>query len=280
MNTCYVMGGLGNQLFQIFAIMGYSIKNKMPAVFQYQKTHNDPRPVYWENILLAFKKYTIATPLYGAILYKEPRFEYDELPEISNEIRRNGLMIHGYFQSYKYFENEFENIMDIMQYNKFKIRVRQKVPYLDFDDSISMHFRLGDYKNLPNHHPIMPLEYYEKSLQVIIDKKNKKDCKVYYFCENEDISTVNNKIKLLKDKFPELVFEKIDSNLADWEQMVIMSCCENHIIANSSFSWWGAYFNNKKHKIVCYPTIWFGPAMSNHKIHDLFPPSWTKIQLN
>ena len=57
-----------------------------------------------------------------------------------------------------------------------------------------------------------------------------------------------------------------------------MSCCNHNIIANSSFSWWGAYLNDNKKKIVCYPSIWFGELI-NHDTRDLFPENWNKINL-
>ena len=56
-----------------------------------------------------------------------------------------------------------------------------------------------------------------------------------------------------------------------------MSCCENNIIANSSFSWWGAYLNRNDKQIVCYPDIWFGKKMNNNT-KDLCPPEWNKIK--
>jgi hypothetical protein len=57
-----------------------------------------------------------------------------------------------------------------------------------------------------------------------------------------------------------------------------MSCCDHNIIANSSYSWWAAYFNNNSNKIVCYPDKWFGPQLSNHDTKDLCPTTWNKIK--
>jgi glycosyl transferase family 25 len=71
-------------------------------------------------------------------------------------------------------------------------------------------------------------------------------------------------------------FVKVDSILKDWEQLLLMSLSEHNIIANSSFSWWGAYLNNNKNAIVCYPDIWFGPAMKDTNVKDLFPNNWIK----
>ena len=77
--------------------------------------------------------------------------------------------------------------------------------------------------------------------------------------------------------FPDLKFEKIDDSIEDWEQVIIMSLCEHNIIANSSFSWWGAYFNKNINKIVCYPDKWFGPKGPHNQTKDLCPDSWNKI---
>ena len=101
---------------------------------------------------------------------------------------------------------------------------------------------------------------------------------VLYFCENDDIDDVMVTINKLKNKFSSFNFMRADNNLKDWQQLILMSLCHHNIIANSSFSWWAAYLNNWNDKIVCYPSIWFGTALTHNTI-DLCPLEWTKINL-
>jgi hypothetical protein len=89
---------------------------------------------------------------------------------------------------------------------------------------------------------------------------------------------VESTITHLKTKFPFLKFQRANPLLSDWEQMLLMSLCEDNIIANSSFSWWSAYFNSSVDKIVCYPSVWFGKDLK-HNIKDLCPSKWRKIEI-
>jgi len=123
----------------------------------------------------------------------------------------------------------------------------------------------------------MKIDYYIKSLKSLISDTKKDNWTVLFFCEEGDIAYVDFQINLIKQEIPNLTFEKINSKYADWQQVLIMSQCQHHIIANSSFSWWGAYFNTNVDKRVYYPSLWFGPAQGDKNTADLFPPEWKKI---
>jgi len=271
MITCYLMGGLGNQLFQIFTVIAYSLKYKIPFVFSPTMPAHEKRHHYWDTFLLNLKPFTLKYSSFNAFnIYNEINFTYNEIPIRNND---QHLLLYGYFQSYKYFDEEFNDIIKFIKLDNIQNTLLEKIQ-ID-QNCISMHFRLGDYKNLPDHHPILKEEYYEKSLQYIIEKTSIQNYNVYYFCESEDNDTVLFIINNLKKKFNELKFIKADDSLSDWEQMLMMSLCKHNIIANSSFSWWSAYLNKNQEKIVCYPSIWLGPKI-NKDTSDMFPNEWIK----
>jgi hypothetical protein len=99
-----------------------------------------------------------------------------------------------------------------------------------------------------------------------------------YFCEDVDIADVMAIVDRLMSKYPEYKFVRGENTLADWEQLLLMSCCHHNIIANSSFSGWAAYFNPNKDKVVCYPSVWIGEVARNDT-RDLCPPEWVRVQV-
>lgn len=266
-NTIHIMGGLGNQLFQIFTLISYTLTYKKSFYFEHKPIDRVDRPYYWDNFLKNLKHF-ILLPTMNIPVFREANFHYSEIPLINKPFK-----LFGYYQSYKYFHS---NKDQIERFIKLEDQANNYKDSYDFNNIVSLHFRIGDYINLQNHHPIMTIDYYKNALESLINKTNKNDWNILYFCEEKDINIVLENINKLKGYFPELIFTKINSKYVDWEQMIIMSLCQHNIIANSSFSWWGAYFNKNKNEVF-YPSIWFGPAQGDKNTADLFLPEWNKI---
>jgi hypothetical protein len=278
MITCDLKGGLGNQLFQIAATLGYCVEHNIPFIFPYSNAADD-RPTYWENFFDNLKQYTtsrqnfpdaepaeVLKVLHTLPKYEEPSFSYNEIPRYEN------LMLCGYFQSSIYSQKircKFHDIFD----TSFK-QLAIKTEYLHLLDAahmISIHFRMGDYKHKTDYHPILPLDYYVNCLvNVAVPSR------ALVFCEAEDNEVIAQHLDVLRNRFPQITFIKVSDDIPDWKQISMMSCCHTHIIANSSFSWWGAHLNGNR-KTVFYPNMWFGPKIE-HSLDDMFPPDWIQIR--
>ena len=297
--TCKLYGGLGNQLFQIFATIAYSLRHNIEFLFEYTPNLGK-RNTYWNTFLSSIIDRT-ATNISDATLVDQGGHGFVNLREpLPNE----NIMLNGYFQSYLFFDDHSKTILKILDVEKQ--RMIEKI----HKNSISLHFRRGDYKGLEDCHPIMGMDYYANALNYIMvlgegttgegttdegttdegttderttdegttDKgtTDKGITTVYYFCEEEDLESVEKDVAILKNEFSNnFVFER-HLEKTDWQEMLAMSCCKHNIIANSSFSWWGAYLNPNSDKIVCYPTTWFGPLICENT-DAMFPPNWIKI---
>jgi hypothetical protein len=251
---------------------------------------------YWDTLLKELKNSIMTIPLNNLKLpiYKEVGFKYNKIQLSSGMAKRNGgVVLYGYYQSYKYFENKYKKIAKYIKLDEQRKTVRETyfadnnidiISTNPENNIISLHFRMGDYKELPDYHPIMDTDYYIKSIGFILNKikysvETNRRVTILYFYEKEDAIDVLTKIELIKKEYPFVEFKCADSEfkMEDWQQILLMSCCHHNIIANSSFSWWGAYLNNNPKKIVCYPGKWFGDKLPNHDISDMCPPTWNKI---
>lgn len=279
MLTCHLMGGLGNQLFQIFATISNAIRTKQRFTFLHSESlgaNGDTiRSTYWNTLFLRLKPFLTNFLPQPMNIIREESFRYKQ-PNVPTE---GNNCIFGYFQSYKYFEDNYETICKMIGIQTLKN------DYLVAEHNISMHFRIGDYKKVQHFHPILPYEYYRNSIAHILSESTDSYdgvgpvYTILYFCENKDIDDVDIIVNRLKIDYPSIVFTKASNKISDWGQMLTMSNCQHNIIANSSFSWWGAYFNNNKQKIVCYPPTWFGEIAGNNT-SDLCPPEWMCIFVN
>jgi hypothetical protein len=289
MISCKLCGGLGNQLFQIFTAISYAFKYSKPFFFlnnhQLGNGSNGStiRYTYWETFLTSLKPFLKNINEIPQLTFiTENDFVYQELP---NNFNKNyGTLLVGYFQSPKYFDICKDTIYKLLKIDLKKLIVKNKVN-LNYDDIhlISMHFRFGDYKKYLDIYSILDFNYYNNALSYISNEllvcKIQKEIIVIYFCEDESELEVENIIIKLKNSHPKIKFKKADKNLLDWEQMLLMSLCHNNIIANSTFSWWGAYLNSNINKVVCYPEMWF-VAEAKKDTSDLFFDDWVPISLS
>ena len=282
MITCNLMGGLGNQIFQIFSTISYAIKSRNQFKFLNLSVlgggSTTIRYTFWETFFSSLKPFLISE-LPPVNVIRENGFPYNEL-SVGEMVNRN-VMIYGYFQSYKYFQENYAIIYRMLNIDKMKTDLLNNInlsslEYLDLDNTVSMHFRIGDYKKIQEFHPLATYDYYERSLQYFKSVHPNKEFNILYFCEDCDIDDVLIIINKLTTNYPMYKFTRGLNTLEDWQQMLLMSCCHHNIIANSSFSWWSAYLNTNTDKIVCYPSVWFG-KVANNDTRDLCPPNWIRV---
>lgn len=289
MISCRLCGGLGNQLFQIFTTIAYAIKYSKPFFFlNNQQLGNGSngstiRYTYWETFLTAMKPFLKnANEIPQLMFIYEKTFLHEDIPE--NLQHNYGTLLVGYYQSPKYFNNYKEVISKLLKIDLKKMIVKNRVK-INFNDiyTISMHFRFGDYKKYPEIYPLLDYSYYKNALSYIVKEISnfgiKKEIVVLFFCEDDSLLESDNIIVKLKKNFPKIRFQRADNKLEDWEQMILMSLCDHNIIANSTFSWWGAYLNSIAGNIVCYPEQWFMPE-ANKDTSDLFLEDWVPISLS
>lgn len=248
--------GLGNQLFQwaygytlskdydvYFDLTFYNIQNIMSpvAIRSYELSKLIKAPIPFVNASVLSELYSM-----GATIVSDD-FHYKNLEFDKNK----NFYLNGYWQSEKFFERYKEEILSFFKWPEVK--------NYDFENSCSIHIRRGDYLNLQHVHPIQTLDYYEKALEVVNPQGN-----VFIFSDDIDWCEQNL-------KFKNQIFMKGNSNIED---LRYMSLCTNNIIANSSFSWWGAYLNQNLSKTVVCPKKWFGDSTYDK---DLKLHNWVEI---
>ncbi len=259
MITVNLKGGLGNQMFQ-YARARARAKNAQIALNVYELEHpalgDTPRSFALGDFALG--PYTIV---------RKPR---TLIHKMRDRIVRTLQPDWGYFQSEHYFVSEAVRIR-----SEFSLRttltedaslISTKIQ--NTPSSVSLHVRRGDYVKNPEvlrDFGICSLQYYEQAIAHI--RKEKPDA--HFFVFSDDIPWVRE--HLLVGNNATFVEGK---GLTDKIELVLMSQCAHNIIANSSFSWWGAWLNANPEKIVVAPTPWFDRAPYNP---DIIPKSWIQI---
>lgn len=245
MVTCKLLGRTGNQMFQIAATIGYAKKHGLeyhiPA-----HTQNDEK---WKPMFthLENKNYN---PALTKIKIEERGFTINHLP--APPFKDCNIELSGYFQSHKYFDHCIEDV-----------RKAFNIPYERQEGWTAIHIRLGDYKSLPDFHPIVSREYLLNAINVLLEK-GCKNFAIFSDDMTEAARILNSEVQPYGTLFDFSLSSTIGNDLA------LASSCGNIIGSNSSFSLWMYYLNPNPDKIGIFPKRWFGPKLP-HDTKDLYP---------
>jgi hypothetical protein len=280
-----ILGGLGNQMFQYAAgrclahLNNTQLKLDVTGFTDYKLRSFDLHSLHTDcqfasaneirNLLPSHnfeKALQYLSPKKKRTYYREKYFHFDD-----NMLKfGKNVYLKGYFQSEKYFLP----IKEIIQ-NEFRIKEEAIAGVKDFFNApgsanrVSVHLRRGDMKNDPvmaERHGVMPLSYYQKAIEII---RSKISAPHFYFFSDD--------IDWTKENFntTDATFVSGEISKTHFEDLYLMSQCDHNIIANSSFSWWGAWLNKSVNKIVIAPNKWFNNGPTD--LHDLIPDDWIKI---
>lgn len=185
----------------------------------------------------------------------------------------SNVYLDGYWQHYKYLENLNPVILDELRLKEFPAKDASE--YLNEiqgqPESVAVHIRRGDYvtdKDALNFMGVLPVSYYNRSIEYI---NNRVSNPSFYFF-SDDLDWVKDTIKVNA----QVHYVDIANGAKDYVELDLMSKCSHNIIANSSFSWWGAFLNRNPEKIVVAPKKWVVPEEVNKRI-ELILPSWVKM---
>lgn len=290
MIVAQITSGLGNQLFQYALARHLSVINNTTLYFDtrfYESdyAHESQRSFKLHNFNIEY--YTPRMPLLYAlkstrllpgrtlkpffIHLKENHYHFD--PEILNT---RGLVItqSGYWHSEKYFEPIADIVRKELTFtNKHCIEFDlYRSAILNTESSVSIHIRRGDYVNHPEFSKTFGftgLVYYQRAMSFI--KMKVSNPKFFLFTDDKEWVKAN--FDTGEDHFH---YVEVTGPDADLDDLHLMSLCKHNIIANSSYSWWGAWLNSNKNKIVAAPANWF-KNQPTWDTKDLLPESWTRI---
>lgn len=281
-----IFGGLGNQMFQYAAGLALARKRNTSLELDLSFFENSGNAIAREYGLSVFslsgtiasketvQKYTASSvqkqlqrllPWYKRKNIQEPHYHFTS---DFFKIGKNALL-DGYWQSEKYFSEIKDDVL-----KEFSLQIeltdaahtwKQKIKNTS---SVSLHIRRGDYvesKEVSDHIGAQPMTYYDKAVEII--KQHVKDPMFFVF--SDDIAWAKEHLSLENVEFVS------DSSLQDYEEMTLMSVCKHNIIANSSFSWWGAWLNTNADKKVIAPQQWFADGSMDTK--DLIPKDWLQV---
>ena len=282
-------GGLGNQMFQYAFGKQFSVQYSIPLkldifkLFEYRKfelaVFKFHQEIATKEDLLFFDRQHLS--LSKKVLFKIKNcnikaFYLSEREGVENytflKKTPKYVLISGHWQSESYFKN-IENIIRL-DFSFPNITAKKNITYCSLiqqTNSVSVHIRRGDYLLEQNNkvHGVLPLQFYRQAIEYIV----KKTFNPVFFIFSDDADWAIENLDF-KGKFYFVTGNESNHAYVD---MQLMSYCKHNIIANSSFSWWGAWLNNYQSKIVIAPKQWFADPVKNSFNKNIIPKEWISL---
>ncbi len=232
-------GGLGNQLFGYWSGVIYALKNNKKPLF-YQKSHIE------EYLILPYKTSEKVKFNYGA----QPEYIKKHVENfVSNgsshhtiNEKGNFIYLNGYSQSWRNFTGYEDYIREHTVF-KYPMLAKSKeiAQKMQQENSVSIHVRRGDY--VWQGYVLLTQKYYTQAIEYM----NANLDNPHFYIFSNDMKWVRENLKI------DAPHTFVDWNKKDYQDLELMSFCKNHIIANSTFSWWGAFLSKNKNKIIIAP---------------------------
>lgn len=238
MITAKLNGGLGNQMFQIAAAVAIAIDNGDEYAFDFSREvamQGNKADTYRKIVYLWLRD--LPSKWEPQNIFKESSIHYKKIPYSDN------MMLVGYFQSYKYFEEYSHIIKEVFTHERTLSDLRKKYKSI-LTGSVAIHVRRGDYVPLGES---LPIEYYFRALNTL-----------WSVTDTDNVLVFSDDIAWCKENLPYVNKKPIHyiSGNKDYEDMYLMSLCSHCITANSSFSWWAAYLNRNDDSRIIMPKPW------------------------
>ncbi|WP_100637681.1 alpha-1,2-fucosyltransferase [Marinomonas sp. ef1] len=291
-----LIGGLGNQMFQYSVGRSLSLQLNMPLYLDIKAFDNYELHQGFElnRFFSLDAKIANNSDLFSVLGFQSPKLVRDLIHKSSLTCFKNkswikepsfsywdgikdlnkGVYLDGYWQSDLYFKGYEDVIRSDFQFQGMLDTVNSLLKqHIESCNSISLHIRRGDYLSNPNSaniHGVCPLSYYENAISYM----NEKVDSPVYFVFSDDPEWVKDNLKFSNSSIFYLENNKGENSYKD---MWLMSLCDHNIIANSTFSWWGAWLNANSDKIVISPSKWFQSPELQELTADLYCSGWIKF---
>lgn len=266
-----ITGGLGNQMFQVATCLSYAWKHGMKPIFlkgEWIGMASHPG-THWETFLFRLKEFLVDALPQNIRNYYPEKWDYAPIPNPTELSTPSGnIRLNGYFQSDKHFSEHSKQIVELFRPSDECIsKLTIKYHHINFDEAGILHIRRGDYLNLKNIHTPLPIDYYKEAIRVVEEKAG-RPLKWFIISESSSYEWIKD-----QEIFKDFV---IVTNDFDYEDLGFMTFFKYFVIANSTFSWWGAFLSQKEEKVVAMPNNWFGPEGPNPH-EGIYPEGWIRV---